>query len=537
VPAFLNGLIAAITVLGATGLLALTGAFYLIGADALCLGLGYLAGFVLAGVVLAPFLRKFGAYTLPSYLGQRFESRTVRVSGALLLALPVLLILVAEIRVGAALAKGLLGINRGNLIWPAAIAILITIAPGGMRSLTWSNAAWALVALIALLVPVTILSLLMTNLPFPQLTYGRLLGALGHLEAGNGIFPRAVDALAFELPSIGNLAMAKPFAQQFGAIGPTSFALVALTVMAGTAAMPSLLVRAGTNTSVADTRRALVWSLLLLGLVLLTLPAIAVFARTLVLTELAGKSPDRLPEWFQALVQTGQASYDAQAAKVQAVSLRLRRDGVLLALPQLAGFPAVLTYLAASGIVAAALAGASARLLTLANMASEDLLYGARRRTPTLTARLAAARIALGLTAALAAFTAFHWNADPMRLVLWGMSLAAATVLPVLVMSIWWKRINAAGAAAGMAAGFTVTGLAILGDALLDGPGWLGIDSTLSAVFGIPAGIAAAMLVSLLTPAPAKHVRELVRDLRVPGGETIHDREVRLSRTPPAFGP
>ena len=530
VPALFNGLVIAVTTLGATGLLAVTGSFFFIGADALCLTIGYFAGCILAGVMLVPYLRKLGAYTLPSYLGRRFESRLVRIVAAVLLAVPVLLILVAELRVGAAVVKSVLGVNRGNLIWPAAIAICITVAPGGMRSLTWSNVAWALIAFIALLVPISILAVLLTNLPLPQLTYGGLLRDLGRLEAANGVIFKAASGAAFTLPDFGSAVISRPFAEPFSAIGPWGFMLASLTIMCGTAALPSLLVRSGTTPGVFEARKSMVWTAFFLGLMLLTLPAIAVFARYLVLSEIVGTTTDRMPEWLAALLQTGQAQVDMQAPRITLQSLRFRRDFILLALPALAGFPAVMGYVAASGIVAAALAGASCRLVTLANMLSEDLLFGARRVAPASANRILAARLALALAAAIAAWLALQWTVDPLRLVLWAMSLAAATALPVLALSIWWKRINKSGAFFGMIAGFIVTGLYILLDFGPDGRGWFAVDNELAAVFGMPVGIAICVVVSLLTPAPSPHVKEIIRDMRVPGGETIHDRELRLSK-------
>ncbi len=529
VPAVFNGLVIALTALGATGLLAVTGTFYLIGADALCLALGYFNGLLLAAVLLVPYLRKMGAYTVPAYLGRRFESRWVRMLAALLLAVPVLLILVAELRVGAALVKGLVGANRGSLIWPAAVAICITIAPGGMRSLSWSNAAWALIAFIALLVPVAIVSIALRNLPFPQLTYGSLLPDLAQFEAAAGLpITHRLPLLRFSLPDFGLANVTNPFMGYFGASGRCAFVMAAVSIMMGVAVMPSLLTRAGTSPSVREARKSMSWAVVILGVVLLTLPAIAVFTRYLVLTDVVGRTPDRLPEWLAGLVQTGQATVDGQAPKVTLQSLAMRRDVILLILPALAGLPTALTYVAASGIVAAALAGASAKLLTLANMIGEDLIHATGRFAQSNSQRLAAARGALAAAGAVAAWLALQWTVDPLRLVLWAFSLAAATALPVLIASIWWKRVTRSGAFFGMLGGFTATLAAIVGDAL--GPAWFGIDSTLAGVLGVPAGIMVMIGVSLLTAAPGREVRELVREIRTPGGETIHDRETRLAR-------
>lgn len=531
VPAAFNGLVIAVSALGATGLLGITGSFYLIGVDALCLSVGYFGGFVLAAVLLVPYLRKFGAYTIPSYLARRFDSRLVGGVAAVILIVPVFFFLVAELRVGATLAKSLLNVKRGSLIWPAAVAICVTVAPGGMRSLTWSNAAWSLIALIALLIPVSIVSIALTNLPFAQLTYGSLFSDLAGLELANGITAGRTTPLKLDLPEFGTAAIANPFSAYFGAFGRVGYVLMAFCVMLGVAAMPSMLTRAGTSPGVSEARKSMAWAAVVLGFILLTLPAIAVFARFLMLTEIAGKAPDRLPEWLLALFQSGQARIDMQAPKVAMQTLMLRRDAILLVLPALAGLPTALTYVAASGIVAAALAGGSARLVAIANMLSEDLTTANVPGSALASYRLHVARAALGLTGGIAAWMALQWTIDPLRLVVWSLSLAASTGLPVLVMSIWWKRINAAGALAGLLTGFAVTMTCIVSDALFDGVGWFGIDSTMAAVFGMPAAVIAAVAASLTTPVPDRETRALVRDMRVPGGETIHDRETRLARS------
>ena len=531
VPAAFNGLVVAITALGATSLLGITGTFYLVGADALCLSVGYFGGFVLAAILLVPYLRKFGAYTVPSYLSQRFGSRLVGVIAAAVLIVPVFLFLVAELRVAATLMKSLLNVKRGSLIWPAAIAICITVAPGGMRSLTWSNTAWSLIALIALLIPVSIVSIVLTNLPFAQLTYGSLLESLASLELASGLEAHRPSPLKLELPEFGSAAMSNPFGAYFGAFGRVGYVLMAFCIMLGVAAMPTMLTRAGTAPGVFEARKSMAWAAVLLGIILLTLPAIAVFARHLMLTEIVGKAPERLPEWLLTLFQSGQARIDMQAPKITLQSVMLRRDAIILVLPALAGLPMALTYVAASGIVAAALAGSSARLVTIANMVSEDMTTANRPGSALSGYRLPLARASLAVVGGIAAWMALQWTVDPLRLVVWSLALAASAGLPVLVMSIWWKRINKAGAIAGLVTGFAMTLTCIVTDAIFDGVGWFGIDSTMAALFGVPSAVLAAAAASLMTAAPDREARALVRDMRIPGGETIHDRETRLARS------
>ena len=165
VPAGYTGLGLASAAMGATGIVAMTGTFFLIGFDALCLVIGGLAGFVIMAVMLAPFLRKFGAFTVPSYLGRRFESKPVRIAAAALIAVPLLLLLAAELSMGAGAAAWLTGQPRGLMILLLVVAMIVTVVLGGMRSFNWSSSAQAIAALLALIVPVAIVAVMVTQLP------------------------------------------------------------------------------------------------------------------------------------------------------------------------------------------------------------------------------------------------------------------------------------------------------------------------------------------------------------------------------------
>src|SRR6185312_11112533 len=211
VPAGYTGLGIGVAALGATGMVAITGVFFLIGFDALCLMIGGLAGFVIMSVMLAPFFRKFGAFTVPSYLGRRFESKTVRLLSAALLTVPALLMLAAELRMGAYAAGWLSGQPAPLMIVLLVAAFIAMVGLGGMRSLSWSGSAAAIAAVLALLVPVTIVAVMVTNFPLPQLTNGPLLRALMHSEAAQGLPIVDAPALAFGLPGEGFVHIAKRF--------------------------------------------------------------------------------------------------------------------------------------------------------------------------------------------------------------------------------------------------------------------------------------------------------------------------------------
>jgi cation/acetate symporter len=526
VPAFFNGLNLAISALGGAGFLALTGVFFSIGFDALCLALGVCAGFVFMGVLLAPFLRKFGAYTVPSYLGRRFESRTLRVVAAASLTVPLLLLLAAEARFAAYAASGLTG-QPELLTAPLVLAcVTATIVVGGMRSLTWSSAAKAIAALLALAVCATIVALMMSNLPLPQMTHGNVLRMLNRTEGARGVPTFIAAYFAFDFPTEGLEPLAKRFLQALGSVGSFAFVLMTLIAGAGIASSPSLLARIGSTPGVYEARKSLGWAVLIAGVVLLTLPAVAVFLRALLLDQVIGQPTERLPEWFVALQEAGIASIAGNAPTVGFSAVRFDRDATFFALPVAAGFPQVLVYLALAGALAAALAALAAALSATAAILAEDVVYGAHPEAAPEGARIGAARAGLLGAAVVAAWLAMASPADPLRLFLWSLNFSAAAIFPVLVLSIWWKRINAWGAMLGMLTGLLVTALAIV----VGESGAWALPGVLAAAAGLPAGLAVTMGASLMTPVPGPSVLLRVQEMRIPGGETLYDRELRLQR-------
>ena len=526
VPAFFNGLVLGISALGGAGFLALTGAFFSVGFDALCLSLGFCAGFVFMGALLAPFLRKFGAYTIPTYLGRRFESQTLRVVAAAVLAVPLLLLLAAEARFAAYASAWLTGQSERLMAVVVVSCVAATVIAGGMRSLTWSSSAQAIAALFALAVPATVVAIMMSNLPLPQMTHGNILRVLSRTEDTRGLPIFLAPMLALEFPGEGLEPLAKRFIQSFGSVGSLAFALMTLMTAAGIAASPSLLARPGSTPGVYEARKTFGWAVLVSGLVLLTLPAVAVFLRALLLDQVIGQPVDRLPAWFQSLQQVGIARVDATAPTVSFTSVSFERDAALFALPYAAGFPQVLVYLALAGALAAALAALAAALTATAAILSEDVVHGPQPDTASESARIATARIALLGAAFVTVWLAIAAPADPLKLFLWSLCFSASAAFPVLVLSVWWKRINAWGAMMGMVAGLAATALAIL---LGEAEAWP-LPGTLAGAVGLPVGTATAMVASLLTPAPGKSVLDGMNEMRVPGGETLYDREVRLQR-------
>lgn len=532
VPAFYTGLVLAQTALGATGLVAITGAFFLIGFDALCLVIGGLAGFVVMAVLLAPFFRKFGAFTVPSYLGKRFESRTLRLVAGAILAVPMLLVMAAELRIGAHAVGWFYPMPTGLAVMTLVLVVVLTLAAGGMRSFAWSSSAQSIAALIALLIPVAIVAIIVTNLPFPQLSAGPVLRMVGRAEAAQGLPIILPPALAFDMPGEGLEPIAKRYSDAFGSVGPVAFVIITLSMLAGIASAPWLLPRVAGTPGVYEARKSLGWATFLFGIAMMTVAAVAILMRDYLTDIVTVAGPVRFPEWFDTLRSLGILSVTGDGRPTLS-SFNVSRDDVLLSLPIAAQMPAAVLYLAAGGVLAAALATAGAVALALGNILAEDIVYGLTWSPANPGARLVVSRLALGAAAAVAGLLALAAPTDPLKLVLWAVALTGAAAFPVLVLSIWWKRLNEFGAVAGMVTGFSVTVLAIIaGEA-----GLTGTDSALAAAIGLPAGAVATIAVSLATPGPQRSLLELVRDIRVPGGEILYDREMRYQRRKKAQRP
>lgn len=530
VPAVFGGLSRASTAIGGTGFFALTGCFYLIGADALCLMLGWAAGFTICTVLLTPYLRKSGAYTVPAFFRQRFSSPLAGAVAGLLLLPPVILLLLAELRIGAFIASLFISVSFETAVTTGAAVIGLLAVLGGMRSISWTQCSLYIMVLGAFLLPLVILSVELTNLPLPQITYGSLLEELSTREVAVGATQTAPVALELALPGERPEAAVKPFQQLFGSISQADFLMLLFCFMAGTAAMPSLLMRAGTAPSVFESRRAMGWGTLFLGLFLISIPAYAVFAKFLNLQELASAGATS-PDWVMGLREAGLADFSDRNGdgRFGVQEMLVSRDGVTLALPIMAGYPFVVTVLVAVGGISAMLAAAAAHALAAGASVSEDLYHGLLHRDATAGKRLIVARVAIVAAVVGAALYVTRRDFDILPYVAWSMSLAASTFLPSLVLAVWWRRTTPLGAIASMSGGFAVCAVNILSTGLEASGGWFGVSNLVAGVYGVPAGIAFGIGVSYLTGAPSDATLAMSDEIRDPSGETIHDRAVRLS--------
>jgi cation/acetate symporter len=523
VPPVFNGFALACIAVGGVGFLAYTGTVFFLGFDALAIGLGWTFGMLIAAILFVPYLRKAGSYTVPSFLGHRFRSRTLRMAASVMQLPPTALLVVAEIKIAALIASLYLPVSFSIAVLMMAALIAAIAVLGGMRSLTWTASAEFLVGAVGLTIVVTTVSILLTNVPAPQLTYGEMFSSLHNAEITAGLTPLLPGGHATALPGAMPVPTVKPFLQPFGSLGPMDFATLFLCLALGTAALPSLLMRSGVTSSIAEQRRSTAWGLLLVALFVMTAPAIAAFAKLMIFRDLALASTSSLPNWLteladRHLLQTGDANGDGALA---AAELLIGRDGIALALPWAAGLPYVLCVLMATAAMAIALAAAAAHLFTLAASLAEDL-YRVLDRRQALP-RLVAAWAAIAASALAAAVFLLIAEVDPLRAALTAFAFAAATFFPVLLLAVWWRRCTKWGAFVAMATGFVV----VLGEIVLGGAfgfGNAGFTTSLASLIGALLALVAGVGVSLYLRRPSQGEDNYYEEMRDPEGETIYDR-------------
>jgi len=527
VPPVYNGAVLAAVLIGGTGFFAYTGTLFFLGFDALAIGLAWTAGLIVSGILFVPYLRKAGAYTMPAFLGQRFRSRFVRAMASVLQLPPAALLLAAEIKVAALIIAMFLPLSHQLAVACVAVIIACVTIVGGMRSLTWSASAQFIVSAVGFAVPLIIVSVLLTNLPAPQLTYGEMFEPLKRSESVTGVSPSAPSELATALPREQPGPSAKPFLQAFGAVSQTDFLTLFLCLTLGAAALPSLLARSGVTSSVADQRRSVAWGVFFVALFAISAPALAAFVRLLMFQDIAQAPANALPSWLNdlsayRLLFTKDANSDGA---IEASELFVARDGIVLALPMAAKLPFVCTVLTAVAGLAIALAAAASHLFTLAGSLADDVIRLVDPRSEVLP-RLMVAWVAIAATAlAAGVFLAFA-EIDVMQVAIMAFASSAAIFFPVLLLAIWWRRCTWLGAVLALGLGFATMATAIaFGDAPIAGQ--FRLTTVIAALIGAALGLIGGLIGSLLGPKPTPAEQAYFEELRDPSGDALYDRARR----------
>ena len=530
VPAFYNGFAFAGAGFGGIGFFALTGSIFLIGFDALAIGLGLVAGLVLMAILFVPYIRKYGAYTLASFLGERFDSTLIRLTAAVFLLVPSMMLLSAEIRIAAEVISQFTSTNFKILIFISVGVVVLSNVLGGMRSLTWTTGAQLLVLFMGLLTPLIILSVTHTTLPLPQLTYGSLFADIAKIETAGGIVPSTPSALATALPGENSFVVKKPLQQMFGAIKQLDFMFLLVSVMLGAAVLPASIMRIGAASSVTQARHSIGWGVVLMGILMMTVPALAVFVKYIFYDAVIGQPFNVLPLWLGELKEAGMVDFlDVNKDGLLGLNeLAVMRDSISLILPIAGELPFVLVGFMAAAGMAAALAAAGAQLITMGCSISEDVFHGGVWSSASRSKRLLIARFSMIILAGIASLIAIRQDFDILHMGLWALSIAASSFFAPLVLAIWWKEVSRVGIWVGMVAGFTTSMLLILAHWSGLATSILGIESLTAAIAGVPVSFAAIIAITTLMPETIDEFKHLADEIRIPDGETIHDYRERL---------
>jgi cation/acetate symporter len=597
VPALFNGMATGADWMSAASFIGMAGTLYLAGFDGLSFVMGWTGGYVLVALFLAPYLRKFGQFTIPDFLGERYGGNIVRSVGIFAAILCSFTYVVAQIY-----GVGLITSRFTGLVFEVGVfvglgGILVCSFLGGMRAVTWTQVAQYIILIIAYLTPVIWLSWKHTGNPIAQVAYGQVLQKVtdrekvltndpkeievrnifkaradaadaklkalpASLDAEKAAVQKEIDAAklqglgaekiallekglaelakgpeaakaiwAKEKALAARAAPPRPHADPYpGAtekardIARRNFLGIVFCMMIGTAALPHILMRYYTTPSVKQARQSVTWSLFFIFLLYFTAPALAVLAKYDVYHFLVGSSFASLPAWAANWAQVDPSLLSITDVNkdgiVQLAEIVLGTDIIVLATPEIAGLPYVVSGLVAAGGLAAALSTADGLLLTIANALSHDLYYKMLDPNATTARRVTVSKFLLLIVALIAAYVTSLKPGDILFLVGAAFSLAASSFFPALVLGVFWKRANKWGAITGMVAGlgvcmyYMVRTYPFFGGVAANQ--WFDMAPISAGVFGVPAGALALLAASLLTAAPPRASRALVDYVRSP---------------------
>ncbi len=518
VPPVVNGMATAADWMSAASFISMAGMISFMGRDGSVYLMGWTGGYVLLALLLAPYLRKSGKFTVPDFIGDRYYSQTARFVAVLCAIFVSFTYIAGQMRgVGIVFSRFLdVSINNGVLIGMGIVFFYAVL--GGMKGITYTQVAQYCVLIFAYMVPAIFISLLLTDNVLPQLGFG------SRLADGSGMYLLdRLDGLSEELGFAAYTVGQKQTVDVF---------FITLALMAGTAGLPHVIVRFYTVPKVAAARSSAGWALVFIALLYTTAPAVGAFARTNFITTISEAKYDEIPGWFHNWETTGLISYEDHNGdgRVQYTGpessttneVIVDRDIMVLANPEIAGLPAWVVGLVAAGGLAAALSTAAGLLLVISTSVAHDLFK--KNLKPDITERqeLIIARVAAGMAVGVAAYFGINPVGFVAQVVAFAFGLAAASFFPAILMGIFSKRMNKEGAIAGMVAGIVFTAVYITWFKLVhpelnSAENWLfGISPEGIGAVGMLINFAIALIVSRVTEEPPRQVQALVEEIRVP---------------------
>lgn len=532
VPTVFNGMATAADWMSGASFVAMAGGIYFGGYTYMAFLVGWTGGYVLVSSLMAPYLRKFGCYTVPDFIGTRYGGNFARFCAVLVLLIASFTYVTAQINATGTIASRALAVPFEVGVWVGLISILLCSMLGGMRSVTWSQVAQYIVLIIAYLIPVFWMSWKLGHI-FPHISMGGTVEKIAALEAQYGLVKNSPDVLKAAGVPAGLLSMSVPHSGvPEGAMAAWKYISLALCMMVGTASLPHILMRYFTTPSVTSARRSVGWSLFFIFLLYFSAPMLATLSKIQLLdptlpTAIIGKkiADVQAIEWVKNWAAVKQV-FIADLNKDGILQLNewfMRDDVVVLATPEVAGLPYVISGLVAAGGLAAAMSTADGLLLAIANAISHDIYYKMIDPKASVVARLTVARVLLVIIGAAAAYIAAMRLTGILGAVAWAFDFAMSGLFWPLVLGVWWKRATRSGAIAGMLGGL-ISGtwyLIYVGPTFMNQTPWLGIDNLRFGIIGASVSLVAMVVVSLLTKPEGAAIQQMVDDLRIPSGKTI----------------
>ncbi len=546
VPPVFNGMATAADWMSAASFISMAGLISFLGYPGAYYLMGWTGGYVLLALLLAPYLRKFGKYTVPDFVGDRYYSSAARLVAAACAIFVSYTYVCGQMRgVGVVFSRFLeVDINTGVII--GMCIVFIYAALGGMKGITWTQVVQYCVLIVAYIIPAVAISMLITGVPIPQIGFGSTIAA-GHPDAGKYL----LDTLNIIAKDLGFVQ----YTATFATVNTNMLNVLCITfaLMVGTAGLPHVIVRFYTVPTVKAARISAGWALLFIALLYTTAPAVAAFARYNMINTLNDKPYVERPNWYKnwqkpglvawvdkngdGIIQfrpgapfvgrpvfTGKDGKFGQPLLANKITsnkneLYIDRDIMVLASPEIGGLSAWVVGLVAAGGLAAALSTAAGLLLVVSSSISHDFYYRVINKKATEKQRLLVGRIMIGVAVVLAGYFGIHPPAFVAQVVAFAFGLAASSFFPIILLGIFTKRTTREGAICGMVAGILFTGIYIIQTKFMGVGNWfLGITPEGIGTIGMIINFIVAIVVSSFTKAPPAEVQEIVESVRIPRG-------------------
>jgi cation/acetate symporter len=509
VPPVYNGAATAADWMSAASFISMAGMISFMGFDGTVYLMGWTGGYVLLALLLAPYLRKFGKYTVPDFVGDRYYSSTARVVAAFAAIVVSLTYVAGQMRgVGIVFSRFLaVDISTGVIIGMAIVSFFAVL--GGMKGITWTQVAQYFVLILAYLIPAGAIAWMLSGNPIPHLafTFSDIVPRLNSLQVDLGF---------------------QEYTQPFATKPMIDVFCITLALMAGTAGLPHIIVRFYTVPNVRAARYSAGWALLFIALLYTTAPALAAFARFNLVSSLHNQSLAEVQalDWVEKWSTTGLLRFDDKngdgivqlTPSPETSEIMIDRDIIVLSTPEVAGLAPWVVALVAAGGLAAALSTAAGLLLVISSSVAHDLYARLINPGASERRRLLVGRIMIFFAVLVAGFFGIFPPAFVAQVVAYAFGLAAASFFPVILLGIFDRRTNREGAISGMAVGLLFTLGYITANKYFGMPAWFGISAEGIGTVGMFLNLLVTFTVSRMTAPPPREVQEMVESVRVPRG-------------------